>query len=350
MVLNLHFKVLASKLEWKPYEKYILSEDAEITEDAALSLQASENFREKILQSAKVKDRIHRPRGTELAEQLLKSGQVAGIDGTLSAYPTATGARCRIGVVAVTYAGQSFAEAVYISSLHLADQDLEDPVQLLEEAEELAKASRLLFKALMLYKERELALQRPEKWKLIHGPLVPLEMRLGRLGVSGALKANLELAEKMLKRGNIAGVMSSTSRLRLLNLGYLLRPGEYIPAAKASAFMKAEKRRLTREEERLLDWFIEQHGDEITVSVYKAGSKAYVFEAPANQVDEAASIIIADSRHTGMKGFPLLLDYADKVASTLLSAEEFKQKFEQQLLRAQGLEAIMSFDERRMRW
>ena len=202
----------------------------------------------------------------------------------------------------------------------------------------------------MLYKERELALQRPEKWKLIHGPLVPLEMRLGRLGVSGALKANLELAEELLKRGNIAGVMSSTSRLRLLNLGYLLRPGEYITAAKASAFMKAEKRRLTREEERLLDWFIEQHGDEITVSVYKAGSKAYVFEAPANQVDEAASIIIADSRHTGMKGFPLLLDYADKVASTLLSAEEFKQKFEQQLLRAQGLEAIMSFDERRMRW
>ncbi len=338
--------------KWHRYEKYISSEDDIFLQDAKVSLDKKRKFRNVFRDSPEIKDRLRKVSNDSLRESfsILSKGDVVGVDGTLSMYPTLVGYRCRIGVVAVNYLGKNIGEALYVSDLEFIDDDLADIVELFRNIEEFTRFSPLLYRSLMLYKERELALSRDEEWKMLHGPIVPLEMRLGRLGIRDVLEENIALAEKIVEYKKFIGVLSSTNKLRVLNLGYLLEPGEYMFISSADKFMRSEHRRLTREEESIIEDFLEVYGSKISVGIFRATNKAYVFEAYRDFFDNAASIIIADSLNNKMKGFPFLIDYADKLCSRLFSSEEFKSRFEQFMLITEGEDAFASFDERHMRW
>lgn len=351
-LVAISFRDLLRRIEWRCFEEYVSNEQRMFIDDAVFSVQKSHMFRDSIRNIPEVEKRIKSVSPDIILDSLrkLSSGRVVGVDGTISIYPTPVGYRCRIGVVAVNYLGERVGEALYVSDLEFIDEGLNDITELLRNIEELCKFTPLLYKCLMMYKERELVLNRSEEWKVIHGPIVPLEMRLGRLGVENVLEENIKLAERLVMHKKIIGVLSSTRRLRLLNLGYLLKPGEYMRVASVGKLMRSEKRRLTREEESLIDGFIENYGDALVTGIYKASGKAYVFESHRDYFDEAAGLIIADSLNNRTKGFPFLIDYADKVCHSLFSSEEFKSRFEQALLSAEGEEAFMSFDERRMRW
>ncbi len=346
------YRGLLDTLSWSKLEEYLVGESSLLEEEAEEVRDSMRRFRQRILGIRKLRQRIFSPELVDLEEawSLLREGRVAGVDGTLSLYPTPIGFRCRIGVVAVNYVGEKISEAVYISDAMLIDEELEKIEDILEEIERLSKLSPLLYRSIMLHKEREFALSRDEEWKILHGPLVPLEMRLGRLGVPGALEANLELGRKLVEYGKVIGVLSSTNRLRLLNLGYVLKPGEYMLVGNAGRLMEAEKRRVTREEERLLDEFIREYGSRIIVGIYRVSSKAYIFEAVDEFFHDAAKIVMADSVNSSVKGFPLLLDYADRVLSSILSSQAFMERIEHSLLKAGGEEAFIAFSERRMRW
>jgi len=346
------FKALARGLRWRKVDDYIGEEAQVVEEDVRRMARLREAMRRRAESLPGFRERLFRVsrEGVEWGWEVLHGGDVAGVDGTLAMYPTPVGYKCRIGVVAVNYVGDRVEEAVYVSDAHMVDEEAGKIEELLGEMERVSRVSSLLYRALMLYKERELALERREDWRLVHGPLVPLEMRLSRLGVTDSLQTCLELAGRIVEDGGVIGVLSSTSRLRLLNLGYLLKPGEYLFIGSAGDLMRREKRGLAPWEEELVDEFIRGYGDRISVGIFRAGPRAYVFEAREDVFHEAARIVMADSLHNRVRGFPALLDYADSVCRSLLSPEEFRVRVEQKLLEVEGDEGIYAFDERRLRW
>ncbi|RLE84112.1 MAG: hypothetical protein DRJ39_03700 [Thermoprotei archaeon] len=357
MIINLkvekmNFESLLERFHWLQYEDYIKKENIQITHDIDSFVEAREKFRNKVLSIPNISEKLFQIEDKKLknAFNSLRKGEVCGIDGTLALYPTPIGYRCRIGVVAVNYKGERVNEAVYISDANLVDEELEKVEDFLENVEKLTRITPLLYRSIMFHRERELALERQEKWKLAHGPLIPLEMRLGRLGVSGALEANLELSKKIVEHGHVIGVLSSTNRLRVLNLGYALNPGEYMKIASLGSVMESEIRRAPSEERELILDFIREYGEKLVMGIYKASHKAYVFEAREDVFHEAAHILYADSLNNPVKGFPLLIDYADTLCSSLLSPEDFKKRIECEILKREKEKAFQSIDERRMRW
>lgn len=352
MVVLIDYSGLLKSLKWRSFEEYVVYEEEVIEREARRIAEDARRIRERALSIEGVRERIREASRDRVrwARGVLREGRVVGVDGSMALYPTPTGQRCRIAVASVNYRGENVFEAVYLSDLDFVDEDVEDIMGLLREAERFSRLSPLLYRSIMLYEERRQALERGEEWKMLHGPIVPLEMRLGRLGVSGVLEENLRLAERLVDYGKVVGVLSSTSRLRLLNLGYLLRPGEYMYVARASRIMRDEARRVPRDEREILDDFIEEYGERVVVGLFRVGGKAYVFEAVEEFFDEAAHIVIADSVVNAFKGFPLLLDYADRVVGRVLSSRVFAERFEYGLA-SRGVEGFeMYFDERRMRW
>ncbi len=346
------FNDLLEKFKWINFEEYIKEERGKLEKNVDLLVKARRKFREKVLSIDDIGDRLFQvdERYFKQAVEALRIGEVAGIDGTISFYPTPLGYWCRIGVVAVNYMGERLNKIVYISDAQLVDTALDNIGEFLKNIEELNRYTPLLYRALMFYKEREIALSRKEKWKIVHGPLIPLEMRLGRLGVEGVLETNLKLAERIVENERIIGVLSSTRRLRILNLGYVLENGEYLKISDLGSLLKSEIRRAPEEERALINDFIEEYGEKVLVGIYKAFNKAYVFEASRKFFREAAHILYADSLNNPAKGFPMLIDYADSLCKTLVNPEDFKRRLEYELLKKEGYRAFQALDERRLRW
>jgi hypothetical protein len=82
----------------------------------------------------------------------------------------------------------------------------------------------------------------------------------------------------------------------------------------------------SKEDEALFKDFVKDYCDDIRIGVYKAGFKPYVFEAHVDSFDKAASLIMKDAENQPMRGFPLLIDYADAICSSLLSGSDFQRQ------------------------
>jgi len=350
--LNISFRELVKKLKWLNLYDFSVSEDSRVVEDLKTFLEARRLLNEKVRGLKGFKDRLGRigPKELEEASRLLSQGRVFGVDGTISLYPTPLGVKCRIGVVCACYGSERFEEAVYVSDTMFIDEGLkEDVVGFLEKAEEFQRFSRLFYNALMLYKERSVALECKGDYVMVQGPLVPLELRIGRLGVEGFLEASLELARRVIESKKIVGVLSTTSHLRFLNIGMLLKPGEYLKLTTLDKIVENEARRLMAEEKSIVEEFAKDYASQVIVGVYRVSSKPYVFEAHKEVFDKAASIIIADSIPNRVHGFPLLLAYVDTLCRNLFPSKAFTERIESILLRLEGEKAFMYFDERRLR-
>ena len=347
--LGLDYRRIVEGFSWKSFDEYVLDEDFRLSGEVSRILELTSRYRERIMGLRGVAERIKSIDSGMLGRMrnLLYSGRVSGVDGTLSLYPTPTGYKCRIGVVSVNYVGDRVEKVVYVSDENLIDRGLERIEDVFENIESIARFSPLLYKSIMLYKEREIALNDKSDWRLVHGPLIPLELRLSRLGVDGVLETNLELAVKLIEDGHIIGVLSSSSRLRLLNIGYLLKPGEYMYVGDIGRIWEAEMMRGGRNP--LLQDFIKNYGDKVSIGLFKAYRKVYVFEACKKFFDEAGHLVMADSLPNRFRGFPFLLDYADRICRSILSSEEFSEILEYKLMLMEGDDAFMSIDERRMR-
>jgi len=190
----------------------------------------------------------------------------------------------------------------------------------------------------MSYKEREISLKRPEEWKFIHGTLVPLELRVPRLG-KGAFEAALNLSKKLLDYKKCVGVISSSTRFNYIAAGLVLNPGQYmwtIPVGEAVA-EEIEEAIGNARERKELENFKEKYLDNLKLGVFRIGPKPYLFEAHEEYFDEAASLVIADSLHQQLRGFPLLIDYADSICKSVLSPDDFSKTIDFKLASLGGI-------------
>ena len=216
--------------------------------------------------------------------------------------------------------------------LYVSERELAEPSSsVMEHFENLRtkhRISNLLLRALMMYGERQLALKRTEKWKLVHGDLLPYELRTG-LGIYRALPESLDLGRQLIEAKNIIAVVEDTSKLNLLNAGIVLERGEYMDALSLKRDLETNylpTAHFSKEDEGLFNQFVKDYCDNIRIGVFRSGFKPYVFEAHKDVFDEAAALVMKDAENQPMRGFPLLIDYADTICSGLLSGGEFQKQ------------------------
>lgn len=355
--VELSFAELLAQKQWESYGDFISQAPETYARELSEDLKREEIIRREIRQKLLPKQfavKRYEP-NLKAAEDLLFKGKVIGIDGTVAKQRTLAGLRCQIGVIAVNYYNEKVQKAYFISEASIRS-DVEDVIEILKSREAKSRVlSDMVIRALMLYREREVAM-RPEfanAYKLLHGPLLPFELMTG-LGRLRALESTLDVLERLVSDPKVMSIISSTTQDDYLTLGMALEKGEYLvdesfslgDEIRTNENFFGEGKWRTQEYERVKQ-FLEQVANQIWVGVIKVSDRPYVFHAHKTVFDQAAAIIARDALLQREKGFPLLIDYADTLCSEYFPSGDFLNILNYRLAR-EG-QFLAATDERDMR-
>jgi hypothetical protein len=298
----------------------------------------------------KLKDKIkkYNPDLVNSLKNELLSGNVVAVDGTCAQYDLLTvGFQARIGVIAVNYKNQKTDYTLYISEPFIP-YEKEDYNAIMEYAIKKKKGktgiSALHITAVMLYKEREIVIERPEKYKMIQGDIFPYELKTGQGRLRG-LNACLKLGRNILNTENIIATQTTSTDPAYRLIGNALESGEYIEICdyyeELNSFLLGDgddystPARFNPIDKEAFELFINDAKNKFSVGIFKGigSNRPYVFYAPKKNLETMVNLLFADSSFQPMRGFPLLLDYADTICSRLLSGQDFKKQVEAKLAR-----------------
>jgi hypothetical protein len=314
--------------KWKDFEAHARTISDELSKDIAISAQQNERIRKEVRAYLEKEYEIRTIGEKELAwaEDKLFSSQVCAVDGTHSVYPMLSGVRCRIGVAATSYKNRRTDGIVFVSEQHVHPPDTSVLDVLKNRKPESRLISSMLIRAIMFYMERKIGLDREEEWIMFNGPIVPYELRTG-IGRLKALDPCLCLSEKVIDRKTIVGILATSSAPELISLGLALNPREYVKLYSYKVDLEdyLPKAHFNPTDESRFKRFIDSHGDALDVGIYKAGQRSYVFHAHREHFDKAAALIMRDSMFQSMRGYPLLIDYADSLCSHMLASSDFRR-------------------------
>ena len=295
-------------------------------------------------------NKISRPSSEQLenAKKLLLTGTVAASDGTISHVPLLGGSKIQVGVVIVFNKGDV---VDYITKIFEAEitQDTGNAIDYFQNLRGTRKISNLLARAIMLYGERRLLLDHAADWRMMHGEILPHELRTGAGRPQDNLQPAFDLVYELLEKKNFIAASEASDDIDILNAAILLEPGEYIVIKdltdvltqfldgddiQAGANFNHNDRNKFRE-------FIQRVGNKISIILVKAGNKPFLIECHSEQIEESVSLFLADSLWTRgfdiegssltIRGFPYHIDLADQVARTLIKGSEFQTFVESRL-------------------
>jgi len=337
--------------KWKDFESHAKTISRELSNDIALSATQNEKIRTEVREYLEKEYEICKMSEDQLAwaEEKLYGSQVCAVDGTYSTYPMLSGIRCRIGVAATSYRNKRTDGIVFVSEQHVHPSESSVLEILKSRKPENRLISGLLIRAIMFYMERKIALDRQEEWLMFNGPLVPFELRSG-IGRMRALDPCLSLCEKIIDKKTIVGIVAKSTEDEIVSLGLALEPLEYLKLRPfkddledwlpRAHFNTADEKRFRR--------FINTHGPFLDVGLYKSGSRAYIFHAHREHFHEAAALIMRDSLFQSIRGYPLLIDYADSLCSYMLASSDFQRMVDFKLAKVDSLTFEQSeIDQRR---
>jgi hypothetical protein len=340
--IEINYSDIVDDKEWKSFEEFISINPKSVEKDIKESIEWRRKYREELLKNKELRKNIFFVKEEELqwARSQLSSGNVTAVDGTLSTYHLSTGTRCRIGIVATTYKNRKIEKVIFISEGRFI-KNAKEPRIYFEKISKVRFDTPLILRTIMFYKERDVALKSRSEWKFVHGPLVPSELLFEKGTLSGAFEKNLELAQNIFKDKKIAGIVSDTSKLEYFQAGDILNRGEYMFINyKSNDLIDLLERHLSKEHKEMIEDFIDDYASHIKVGIFRAGAKPYIFEAHEDNFDKIAALIIEDSRLQQLRGFPLLIDYADSVCKSLLAQEDFTREIEYKLIKVGGLKTF----------
>lgn len=295
-------------------------------------------------------NKISRPSSEQLenAKKLLLTGTVAASDGTISHVPLLGGSKIQVGVVIVFNKGEV---VDYITKIFEAEitQDTGNAIDYFQNLRGTRKISNLLARAIMLYGERRLLLDHAADWRMMHGEILPHELRTGAGRPQDNLQPAFDLVYELLEKKNFIAASEASDDIDILNAAILLESGEYIVIKdltdvltqfldgddiQAGANFNHNDRNKFRE-------FIQRVGNKISIILVKAGNKPFLIECHSEQIEESVSLFLADSLWTRgfdiegssltIRGFPYHIDLADQVARTLIKGSEFQTFVESRL-------------------
>jgi hypothetical protein len=334
------FRDLLSQKSWSRYEDYIKEGVREYSTDLAREISVGKEMKKQIRKYlTKNFDIKSIPKDLTAEGALLSKGRVIGIDGTVGLHKTISGTMAQIGIVAVNYLNEKIKHSYYISEARYKEDATETVDYLFSHERHNKVLSNLVIRAILLYRERELGLvdAYKDKIKLYHGPLLPFEL-MSDLGKLRALDSTLELLRRIVLDKRCCSIISRSQNDAYIRLGLSLEPGEYTKLHKNLGREIIDEQRLLfhqdkwREEDFIkVNSFLQQDAGQLCVGIIKISQRPYVFHAHDECFDLAARVIARDSAFQREKGFPLLIDYADSLCSSLFRASDFNKIIEYQL-------------------
>lgn len=280
---------------------------------------------------------------------VLFNGQLEACDGTVVDHDTLVLTVTQIGVCLVSYHGEqrTLSQRLFRKDLQVGrGQDgRRRVIDLLQRRRERSAVgiedrremvSELARRGIMAYAERAVLLRCSEAaWRMGHGPLAPYELLTGS-GHMGLLEASATVLRGLHAHERFIFVPSAIRDRFLLTLGDALGPLEYVIVESAYDTMKGivanghysrGKRADGRDYFQFADELVEDIGREIVVGAYRASaaSPPQAFFAHRACAHQAATIAMADSVLQEHRGFPMLIDIADRVVGTTFGAETFNE-------------------------
>jgi hypothetical protein len=290
----------------------------------------------------------------KVCKQVLFNGAVEVCDGTRKEFETLPLTITQIGVCLASYQGnqQSFAHRLYQRDLRMKSGDLlEDLLALLDNRKrrndngvEERSLSTLARRAIMTFAERSaLTYRSSAPWRMGHGNPCPYELMSGAGIYEGGnmvlLHRSLDvLTDLIANHKRFVFVPSESADKRLLTLGHALKGGEYAIVQTAQADLLKIVDEVTvdglpvgraghynREDRKRVMAFCKEIGDQIGVGIYRAAESAppYLFYGHVDHMHEAALIVLADSLLQDHRGFPLLIDLADRLCRVAFGNDIF---------------------------
>lgn len=340
--MSITFREILNQKSWTRYEDYIAQGINEYSAELSKDIEEGRKHRKAIREFLEKNFEIKKiPDDLSEEKNLLTSGEVVGIDGTIATHKTITGTMAQIGVIAVNYLNEKIQHSFFISESRFK-QDINDITEYLFSHEPANKiVSNIVLRAALQVKERELGLSESfrNKYKLYHGPLIPFEM-LASPGKAELkiLDVTLEILEKIITNKKCFSIVSRSQNDAYIRLGLSLNQGEYVQLKKSVGLEIIEDRQIIKEKDKWreedflkVNNFINQRAMKIKVGVIKISQRPYVFHAHEEIFDLAARIIARDAMFQKEKGFPLLVDYADNLCSMYFKASDFNNIIEYQL-------------------
>jgi len=155
--MNITFREILDQKSWSNYEDYItegISQYAtELSKDISEGRKHKKDIRNFIEKNFEIK-KIPSDLTTET--NMLSSGEVVGIDGTIATHKTITGTMAQLGVVAVNYLNEKIQHSYFISEAKYKE-DIKDVTEYLFSHEFANKVvSGPVLRAALQVREREL--------------------------------------------------------------------------------------------------------------------------------------------------------------------------------------------------
>jgi len=290
----------------------------------------------------------HAPRGAghyrvspgqlkDVQNKILFNGLTQAADGTSVVFETLPVKMVQIGVALVNYCGDNgtWGHRIYRRDVRMRGGNLvEDAIAILErrarrDGERQVSVTELLRRAVMTYGERAvLTYKATAPWRMGHGNPLAYELLTGSgdariIGISLPVLRDLVLDHKQ-----FVFIPSGTKDDLLLTIGNALLPLEYAIVKDFSEYLADLLAGHYRGEEfeqmhvRLED-FKAAAGPSLIMGVFRASAFAppQVFYAHADHAHEAALIAMADAMLVDHRGFPMLLDLADRLCVGLFGAD-----------------------------
>ena len=277
---------------------------------------------------------------------LLFTGAVEAVDGTYFAHETIPLTVNQVGVCTISYKGD---QGTYVHRLYRRDlrsgtpDDLDMMLELLDRRMKRSAIgapegdkdgmSQLAGVGLMSYAERAVLLERCNApWRMGHGNPAPFELLTGS-GSMELLERSLELLRRLLVEYKQWVFIPSAPKDRLLlTIGQALDPLEYAIVETSFGKMNSivENHRYDPYHTRMVRGLVAETAPKVVRGVYKVSRLAppYVFYAHADCAHEAALIALADSTMHEHRGFPMLIDLADRICKGTFGAQALATQME----------------------
>ncbi|MCM8748473.1 hypothetical protein NET02_04885 [Thermomicrobiaceae bacterium CFH 74404] len=293
-----------------------------------------------------VLERIHRG--------LLFNGGVEACDGNRHIHDTLPLTVFQIGVCLVSYQGSqgTWSQRLFRRDLRVTSKDpREEMLAVLERRERRAglnqterrdQLTELAQRGIMSYAERAILLRRSTaKWRMGHGNPAPYELVTGSGSPKLMIEATRVIRELVERHQRFLFVASEPADRVLLTIGQALRPLEFAIVGTlreqidriverghyggwgASESDGAEWDGELLTPEAWIKRFRDVVASQVVVGVYRASrvAPAQLFYAHVDHAYVAAHIALADSVLQEHRGYPLLLDIAHSVCSSIFGAE-----------------------------
>ena len=336
---------------WENFEEHLNDLKDRVDNSVRRTNQLRSQYREELLsRDPELSTRILRPSLAKLniARNLLTSGTIAASDGTISHVPLLGGSKIQVGVVIVFNKGEVFDYITKVFETEIT-QGANSAIDYFQNLRGTRKISNLLARAIMLYGERRLLLEHRADWRMIHGEILPHELRTGAGRPQDNLQPAFELVYEFIEKKNFIAISEASDDIDVLNAAIILEPGEYIVIKDLTSVLmqflegddiQAGANFNNTDKARFRD-FIQKVGPEISIVLAKAGNKPFIIECHTSQIEDAIALFLADSLWTRgfevegssltVRGFPYHIDLADQVARTLLKGSEFQNFVESRL-------------------